>query len=331
MKKVLWLLIWFWLLFASCNADFLTVYNTNINSWNINRFPNNANWIALLSVSQSSWWMYCLEVSNVNYDSLTNQLNTFMLVNYSENFTIDDIDVHNYNISYKSFYYATWDSKYINCFYLPWWDIKIWFQTAVKSNIINWNVSFDLKIYYNSDNIFVNNCPTCTPQYTSEECQTEYWLVESWALTSCQTDLNSCITNTSWFNDLLNNCSNNLNACNLSLSSCLQSNCPTNTWDVSWSAFYVNDQQIFWGANIYLSIPDWLNWSYNYLDSDLFVDVVNEGDPDYIEDILDVQSYHPSSEDFTVSFVWFLTLILPYVVVALFCIFVFKIVKKIFK
>lgn len=112
--------------------------------------------------------------------------------------------------------------------------------------------------------------------------------------------------------------------------------CPSSwTWswsgDIMWSSFWVNDRQILWGSNIYLYIPDWLDWSYTYVDQDLQVDVVNEGDEDYIEDILTVQSYHPSSEDFTVSFVWFLTLVLPYVIVALFCIFVFKIIKKIFK
>lgn len=112
-------------------------------------------------------------------------------------------------------------------------------------------------------------------------------------------------------------------------------NCPASWWsgDVNWSSFFVNAHQVQGAENIYLRLPDFLNWDYTYIDSwtTLEVDVENEWDTQYIEDILKIQSYHPSSEDFTQSFTWTIILLIPYIIITLFIVFIWKLVKRIFK
>ena len=111
--------------------------------------------------------------------------------------------------------------------------------------------------------------------------------------------------------------------------------CPASGWtgDINWSSFFVNNYQVQGARNIYLFMPDFLTWDYTYIDSwnTLNIEVENEGDEEYIQGIIDINSYRPSSEDFTNIFVSGLTLIMPYIVVALFIIFVWKLIKKIFR
>lgn len=164
--------------------------------------------------------------------------------------------------------------------------------------------------------VYVNNpwtcptCPSCPSQYTSLECQTEYSLIPVSEVTE-----NYCTSNY----DLIS-----------------PSDCPISswTWDISRSAIYLNNIQYAGANNIYININDILDYSTTYVDSwtSFVVDVDwYNADTDYLADILTVQQYHPDSEDFTVAFVGGLTLILPYVVVALFVVFVRKLITKIFK
>lgn len=111
--------------------------------------------------------------------------------------------------------------------------------------------------------------------------------------------------------------------------------CPASWWtgDVQWSAFFVNSHQVQGASNIYLWLPDFLSWDYTYIDSwsTLQVDVENEWDQEYIQSILDIQSYHPDKDQFAQSFAWFLTLLMPYIIITLFIIFIWRLIKRIFR
>ena len=112
-------------------------------------------------------------------------------------------------------------------------------------------------------------------------------------------------------------------------------NCPSGwswTGDVQRSALYINNVQYLGSPNIYVNVNDILDYSMTYVSWSAIIDVDGyKADTWYMADILTVQEYHPSSEDFTVAFVSFLTLWLPYVVVILFVVFVRKLIRKIFK
>ena len=53
-------------------------------------------------------------------------------------------------------------------------------------------------------------------------------------------------------------------------------------------------------------------------------------DEEYIQSVIDINSYRPTSSDFTDTFVSGLTLVMPYIVIVLFIVFVWKLLKKIF-
>ena len=99
----------------------------------------------------------------------------------------------------------------------------------------------------------------------------------------------------------------------------------------NWSAIFLNDLQFPWKPLINISIPDYIMWDYTWTD-DAFELYVGSGyDVEYIESIIGINSYRPTSEDFTDVFVSGLTLIMPYIVIVLFIVFVRKLIKRIFK
>lgn len=163
---------------------------------------------------------------------------------------------------------------------------------------------------YCTSNNLCPSCPSCPSQYTSLECQTEYSLIPVSDVTE-----NYCTANF----DLIS-----------------PADCPISswTWDTQWSALFLNNVQYAGASNIYVNISDLLDYSTTYIDSgSSFVLDVDwyVADTWYLNDILTVQEYHPNSEDFTTAFVSVMTLWLPYIVVALFVLFIRKLVKKIFK
>lgn len=157
---------------------------------------------------------------------------------------------------------------------------------------------------------------------------------------TCLSELNtatwnylSCQSSISWYVNSLNNCSSNLNSCNTSLSSCLSANCPNNTWDISWSALFINNIQHLWSPVIRITIPEEFDRDYAYTDSWNNMEIDIEGynvDTDYISWIIDVQRSKPSSEDFNSIISDVLPLFVPWLVIILFIYFVFKFIKKIF-
>lgn len=155
----------------------------------------------------------------------------------------------------------------------------------------------------------LKTCPTCPDQYTSLQCQTEYNLIPIEDVTK-----NYCEVNFDLIDPL---------------------DCPSSpSWsgDVSRSALYIDNVQYSGAPNIYININDLLEYSMTYVSGSAVIDVNGYSyDTWYMADILTIQEYHPTSEDFTTSFVSFLTFALPYVVVILFVVFVRKLIRKIFK
>ena len=216
--------------------------------------------------------------------------------------------------SYISSYWNSYCYNFINDVYNDYYYI----ERSVTSSSLTVRFSF----LYNQNP--PSSCPSCPD---TPSCDYSWYVLES------DVTKNYC---TNKYSDLIPEEDITQWYCETQFWLISPSDCPSGwtwswTWSIMWSSFFVNDRQILGGENIYLYIPDFLSWDYTYVDWDLQIDVINEGDEQYIEDILTVQSYHPSSEDFTVSFVGFLTLVLPYALVVLFCVFIFKLIKKIFK
>ena len=105
------------------------------------------------------------------------------------------------------------------------------------------------------------------------------------------------------------------------------------TWSVgdNWSALYINWIQHESASLIDINIADWITWDYT-IDEDTFdLDIWSWYDQAYIDWVVDVQSYRPTSEDFTQTFVWGLILFTPYVVILVFVILVWRLLQRIFK
>lgn len=311
MKKILLsLFVWFVWIISFCSADVISIWMDCGYVW-----WTNVCWKWNLRSQQIylNKWDYLIFVIDNNWN-LVKDYSTFRVVLSDRNYT---------NI----LSYITWSNPFI--------------QNVLNTSVV---LSFvDVTFYWRSTNfnseiytiVLVpvsefSSC-SCDPQYTSEQCQSVYWLVSSWLLNTCQSDLNSCQSNTSWFNDLLNNCNSSLNACNSSLTSCLQNNCPVISWDIQWSSLYINDIQHEWSPIIDITLPEEISWDYSR-DDNIFSVVVSwyNVDTDYIDWIIRTQNYKPTSEDFT-QLVWMLA---PYSKYLLFLLFIFIIwawIKKPFK
>lgn len=308
MKKfILSLFVWFVWIISFCSADITFVNSSNLNSrtipWSTSDYTFN------VSIPWNSY--YCFRPT---YRWLTCTIVWYWL----------------------SFGWTNWDYCFFNSSTDNWTTVSLTCNNTDSRgndlyrfwipNIIQWWACPE--------------CPTCDPQYTSEQCQSVYWLVSSWLLNicennynNCQSDLNSCQSNTSWFNDQLNNCNLSLNACNSSLTNCLQYNCPEvdYTWDLQRSNIYINNILHPWRQFVNIEIPDYITWDYSVGDDDFNLYVWSGYDVDYIESVIDINSYRPTSDDFTNVFVSGLTLVMPYIVIVLFIIFVRKLLKRIFK
>lgn len=138
----------------------------------------------------------------------------------------------------------------------------------------------------------------------------------------------------------------------------LSSSCPEcetcpeiNTWDIlSWfcdtnycvendlcpvpsnfSQLFINDLEFPWTPIINVNIPDYIHWDYSSNETGFDLYVGSGYDQDYIDSVLKINSYRPDSSDFTNIFVSGLTLLFPYLIFALFLVFMWKLIKRIFK
>lgn len=134
---------------------------------------------------------------------------------------------------------------------------------------------------------------------TSLECQTEYNLIPISSI-----DSNYCSVN--WL-------------------------CSEDTWDVQWSALYINDIQHQSSPIIWINIPEEISWDYTWDESSFYLDINGYNvDSDYINWIIATQSSMPDQSDFNSLVSNVLPLFIPWLVIILFIYFVFRFVKKIF-
>ena len=99
----------------------------------------------------------------------------------------------------------------------------------------------------------------------------------------------------------------------------------------NFSQLFINDLEFQSHPVINIEIPDYITWDYTWTESWFNLYVWSWYDVDYINSIIDINSYRPTSQDFTYMFVSGLTLIFPYIFVALLIVFMWKLIKRIFK
>lgn len=331
MKKLL--LSIFWLLMVlkpSFSSADLTWYSYSFSFWPILNNPIYLSQYAWIS-SFSAWT--CRNFTSMSLNLWTNQSVTSNYINciyISSNYNIDWIKLYRSSNTSSSpswlndvedlWFFPVWLSKdYLYC-YLPRSDYVSYYMVCNESNnSVNfpWTtnglrnisyISFEKNFFQSliSDNCL--SCPSCPNQYTSLECQTEYNLIPIENVTE-------------------NYCTSNFNLIS-------PSDCPVSwwTWDINWSSVWINNQQVVWSPNIFLNIYDKLDWSQTYVNQDMYIDVNGpEGDEEYINWIIGINTYRPTSEDFTTVFVSGLTLLFPYIVITLFVLFIRKLIRKIFK
>lgn len=258
--------------------------------------------------------------------------------------------------------YSAWDDVII-CAEWWWWN----FDYMGNQTFFNWNPAVCI-ILYKYDYITVNawwnvdiywynvgcpSCPSCSScemQLTQCEgslssCSDDFinlknsYNILSWNynicnnnLNSCQYDLNTC-QNSTWSSNcletesLLQSCNNDLWMCQSNLSSCMSGGLSGE----NWSALFVNSLQFPGKPIVNVLIPDYITWDYSDDENSFNLSVGSGYDVDYINSVIDINSYRPTSEDFTDVFVSGLTLIMPYIVIVLFIIFTWKLIKRIFK
>ena len=114
---------------------------------------------------------------------------------------------------------------------------------------------------------------------------------------------------------------------------CSSSDCPGGDLTPWVSNIFINDVFHPWAFNIIMNIPEEIDRDYTYTNSwtNFNLDVVGYNqDEEYIQSVIDVQNYKPTSEDFTrvfsnISNFWAL------LIACLFVILVFYMLKKAFK
>ena len=263
-----------------------------------------------------------------------------------------------YNISSPTTYFA-WNDMII-CADWWWWTFNYmwytvnfnWFPSTCITVNMNDTVTistwWDIDIYWYY--LYCPSCSQCENQLSQcedafEYCSSNYSILESsyntlsWnyntctnSLNSCQYDLNTC-QNSTWSSNcletesLLQSCNSDLWMCQLNLSSCMSGGLSGE----NWSALFVNSLQFPGKPIVNILIPDYITWDYSDDENSFNLSVGSGYDVDYINSVIDINSYRPTSEDFTDVFVSGLTLIMPYIVIVLFIIFSWKLIKRIFK
>ena len=99
----------------------------------------------------------------------------------------------------------------------------------------------------------------------------------------------------------------------------------------NFSQLFINDLEFQSHPIINVFIPDYITWDYTWSDSWFDLYVWSGYNVDYINSIIDINSYRPDSADFTNIFVSGLTLVFPYIIFCLFLVFMWKLIKRIFK
>ena len=241
-------------------------------------------------------------------------------VNWNAYYTIYDFWDSNVNWTYCIYindtdwqlYFATENSNYLNKdialrFWADWdWEYlcitDVWKRYLFFKNETSTAVNIDYDLFE------LNALLTTTlPVMTSLECQQNYSLIPISSV-----DSNYCTTN------------------NL----CPSSECPVcPVWTGNISNVYINDILHVGAPFIFIDIPEEISWDYGYTQwwTNMLVNVEwYNVDYDYINWVVDIQSYKPDSEDLTNIVKTVLPLFVPWLCIILLLYFIFKFIKKIF-
>ena len=299
MKKFLLSLLIAWLSFIGFSNAWSYTYSWSSSFSSLNSYSF-FGWVPFYY--ENYYWASSSDMVNIsctfsNVNWFTSQNFIFWVINISSSKSISTSFINSFNNCVVS-EWAVCSYNNINQWYKMLW-LVFWPTTNITDSF-----SFDWSCVIDWNNIkWESTCPTCpecevcTPQYTSSECQSEYNLIPI-----SDIDSEYCT-----INDL----------CEF-------------TW--SYSNIYINDIWFPSKPFIYLSIPDTINWDYTWNSWSMSVDVWDYNvDTDYIDWLVAMNTYQPTSEDFTNVFVGGLTLIFPYIFIALLILFIRKLVKRIFK
>lgn len=311
MKKILLSLFVLWLSFLSFSNAWLYTYTWTVN---INWYCNPSNLFSL-SVPYSNWESFIW--NSPNWVHTTN--NVDLTCNFSN---ISSTKTDTVVIRFRWYYVQgiNWTSQFVkslnilsvNSFQVNftnhYWVIYVWYDNG------DWNLTFpcwlafDYSCTFSWDDILdmggssCPECPTCpecevcTPQYTSQECQSEYNLIPI-----SDIDSNYCTEN-----DLC-------------------------TFTGSYSNLVIND---IWHESkpfIYVNIPEEIDWDYTGNSYSFTLDVWGYNtDSDYIAWIITTQKFTPDSSDFQKIITDVLPLFVPWLVIILFIYYIFRLIKKLF-
>ena len=185
-------------------------------------------------------------------------------------------------------------------FSVPSWTV--WFYVVWQSNSpivasIRDNNASQSSFYFRWMWWSCPDCPDCPSQYTSEECQSEYSLMPIWSCDSEYCELNwMCGVSWTWLSELYINWINHLSAPEINLLIPLE---------YQWDYLYTWDI-----LNINIS---WYNVDYEYIDN-----------------IIRTQNSTPNDTDLNNIVSGLTPLFVPWLVLILFILFVFRFIKKIF-
>jgi hypothetical protein len=300
MKKILIsLFVWFIWFISFCSASTYTI------QWNVNNWFN-----PIMVVPQSfyskSFSVHCVFSSeNLNcqgwnaiqfwfkFAQIYNS--TFLsstLVDTNSSYSINCDNLSDIVIDYDFSTYTPWGWPYSKYYW-------VYFINFSSFWVSDW-----LDIPYSCTFVWNNilsawSCP-----------EVNTWEILSWYILESEIDTNYCVWN--WL-------------------------CPNEcwswtdfSWDLQYSNIYINSILHPWKQNIFIDIPDYITWDYFSTGDDFNLYVWSGYDVDYINSIIDINSYRPTSTDFTDIFVWWLTLITPYIVAVLFFYLVWRLLKRIF-
>lgn len=179
-------------------------------------------------------------------------------------------------------------------------DLNDYCDVSFNTNcVLEWNYCDESWLYWNSNIIsWWETYSFDIVDYNGVSCPE----IDTWSILSGACDTNYCVQN-----DL----------------------CPTSSW--SRSELMINNIVHEWKPLISINIPDNIYWDYTGDENWYYIFVWSWYNQEYIDSVLAINSYRPDNQDFTNIFVSWLTLIFPYIFVALLILFIWKLLKRIFK
>lgn len=307
-KELIAICVLFPLLYNFCNAWNIT-YQWTVDLWAWNFYTQNS--ILYFSIPYNKTFTFN-ETQTLTYECEFYNVNNYQDLNQNYHLTLRNsyVDPNRDWNSFRSntlndFYFNPYDNSFDwnNKFTINWtisWGLTVWLNLATNDRYDY--LSFNYKCVITWDNVqWATQCPTCPDQYSSLQCQSEYNLIPISSVDQSY-------------------CENN-NLCSVWGGDC-------ESWSVNWSSLYINNIQHLGKPNIFITIPEEIDWDYTNETWSFDLEIVwYNVDYEKMNEILSVQHYKPTSEDFTQA-VWILA---PYMKIFLFILFVFIVIKRLKK